>query len=85
MNIIYICNIYLQNTLYGVNDISVDCVLRHFVICDKVPLTMGHPKSSILQNKGNKLVLLKGSNLHPGMKAGPFAKKNGCISVASLL
>jgi len=29
--------------------------------------------------------LLKGSNLHLGIKAGPFAKKNGCISLASLL
>lgn len=76
--------VYLQYVLCIGIGILFDCILRHFVICDKVPLTMGHSKLSIVQNSGNKSVLLKGSNLHPGLKTGPFAKKNGCISVASL-
>lgn len=76
---------YLQIILYLDIDKSFGCVLRHFVIWDKVPFTIGHSKSSILQNKGNKSILLKGSNLHPDKKAGPLAKKNGCISATSLL
>lgn len=75
---------YLQTKIVKCGELCVDGVLRHFVKCDKVPLTTGHSKSSILQNKGNKSVLLKGCNLHCGTKAGPLAKKNGCISIASL-
>lgn len=78
-------NEYLHSTLYVGTDISFDRVLRHFVKWDKVPLTIGQFKLSISQNRGNKSVLLKGSNLHPGTKAGPLAKKKGCISIASLL